>query len=124
MTRGRKKKPQRGNGFPYFRAWAGDWLSSSTRARLTPEQRGAFWDLIFYEWNSPDCLLPADPLVLAAYSGLGDRWADVGAPMLAIAFKKRGEKFYNARLMKERKYVEARSLKASKAGVKSGLARR
>jgi uncharacterized protein YdaU (DUF1376 family) len=91
---------------------------------LTPEQRGAFWDLIFYEWSSPDCLLPNDPAVLAAYSGLGARWSDVGESMVALAFRKRGEKLYNARLMKERKDVEDRSLKARKAGVKSGSVRR
>lgn len=120
----RTQTPLRGTGYPYFRCWGNDWLASATRARLTPEQRGAFWDLICYAWNTPDCTLPTDPAVLAAYSGLNGRWAEVGEPLMAIAFKKSRDRYINVRLQKERGYVDDRSLKARRAGLKSGRARR
>jgi uncharacterized protein YdaU (DUF1376 family) len=114
----------RGNGFPYFPLYPGDWLSSSTRVRLTVEERGAFWDLIFYMWQTEECSLPDDQAVLAAYSGLGERWPDVGKKLLDIGFVKHGSRWVNRRLKKERRKVEERSLKAAKAGVSSGRARR
>ncbi len=129
MSRPRPREPRRrtrthrANGLPWFAAHASDWLSSGTRAQLTVEQRGAFWDLLFHEWLEPDCMLPSDEKVLAAYSGLGERWPAVGRTVVELAFHEKRGRLFNARLMKERKKAEGRSRQASQAGKKSGEVR-
>jgi uncharacterized protein YdaU (DUF1376 family) len=122
-SRVRRKPSYRSNGLPFFPAYASDWLSSGTRPRLTVEQRGAFWDLLFHAWLQPDGMLPNDEQVLAAYSGLGDRWREVGRTVVELAFQQKGERLFNKRLMKERAIVLARSRQAQKAGQRSGEVR-
>lgn len=91
---------------------------------MTPEMRGAFWDLIFRAWLEPDGMLPNDETVLAAYSGLGgDRWAAVGRTVVQLAFKRKGERLFNRRLMKERQLAIRKSKLAQKAGWRSGETR-
>lgn len=118
-----RKRAHRSNGFPFFPMFPGDWLSSGTRARLTVEQRGAFWDLCFHAWLEEDCMLPDDDKVLAVYSGLGDRWPTVGRTVVELAFQKRRKRWFNKRLMKERQIAEGKSKQAADAGKKSGEAR-
>lgn len=117
------RRTHRANGMPYFPAYAADWLASGTRARLTPEQRGAFWDLIFHAWLEPDGMLPDDDQVLKAYSGLGDRWEEVGRTVVERAFNEKGGRLFNRRLTKERQALLAKRRQAAKAGKKSGEAR-
>jgi uncharacterized protein YdaU (DUF1376 family) len=84
--------------YPFFPAYASDWLSSGTRAQLSTEQRGVFWELIFHAWLNEDCMLPDDDRILAAYSGLEDeRWAEIGRTVVERAFNKKGQRQFNKR---------------------------
>lgn len=128
MKRGAGARFRRRSGsttaFPFFPAYAADWLSSGTRAQLTTEQAGVFWDLCFHAWLEEDCGLPTDERILAAYVRLSDdRWAEVGRTVVERAFTQRGQRLFNKRLLKERRIAEGRSKQAAIAGKKSGEAR-
>lgn len=64
----------------YFPMMAADWLSGVATMQMTPEQRGAFIDLLCVSWMAKDvpCSLPNDDKVLAQLSRLGRRWKTVG----------------------------------------------
>jgi uncharacterized protein YdaU (DUF1376 family) len=121
--RRRKRTSGQANELPFFNFYPGDWLASGTRAVFTPEQRGAFFDLLCHEWMQPDCMLPTDEAVLAAYSGLGDRFAAVGRTVVERAFNKKGERLFNKRLMEMRRIAEGRVRQAVIAGKRSGEVR-
>lgn len=121
--------------FPFFPAYPADWLSSGTRAQLTTEQVGIFWELCFHAWLEEDCGLPNDERTLAAYARLTqERWDEVGRPVIELAFNvssngrstpvaQKRERLFNKRLLKERRIAEGRSRQASRAGRKSGEVR-
>lgn len=126
MTTGRKFRRRSGStiAYPFFPAYAADWLSSGTRAQLDTEQRGVFWELIFHAWLEEDCGLPTDDRILAAYSGLDDaRWKEIGRTVVERAFVQKRDRLFNKRLLKERRIAEGRSRQASRAGRKSGEVR-
>lgn len=64
----------------YFPMLPADWLSGVATMQMTPEQRGAFIDLLCVSWMAKDvpCSLPNDDKVLASLSRLGRRWKTVG----------------------------------------------
>jgi hypothetical protein len=45
-----------------------DWLSSPTVRLMTMAERGAYWQILCYAWNEPDCSLPGDDAELALLS--------------------------------------------------------
>lgn len=64
----------------YFPFYVKDWLSDPDVRLLTPEQRGAYIDLLAYSWvSSTPCSLPADDTGLAQLAGLTpEKWAVLG----------------------------------------------
>lgn len=120
---GKKRGGGQANELPYFNFYPGDWLGSATRAVLSVEQQGAFMNLLSHSWMQPDGMLPSDERQLAAFSGLGDRFAEVGRTVVERTFAKKGDRLFNRRLMKVRKEVLRRVRAAIKAGKLSGEAR-
>ena len=68
---------------PSFNAYPNNWLASSRIAAMAPEQEGAYWRLLCYQWNSEDQTIPAADDDLAALSRLGERWPTLGAKVRA-----------------------------------------
>lgn len=82
--------------FPFFPS---DWLASPAVGMMLPEQRGAYIQLLAYAWGdgSAEPSLPDDPATLAHLSGLGRRWAKLGA-VVRGQFEIRDGRLYNAKL--------------------------
>ncbi len=66
-------------------------------AIMTNEQFGAYVMLLCRAWNEPDCGLPADDDILAAWSRAGSRWNEIKARVLACWHQEDG-RLYNERL--------------------------
>jgi uncharacterized protein YdaU (DUF1376 family) len=76
---------------PAFQFYARDWLTGQGTTRMTPEQKGAFIDLLAHAWVAkPPCTLPDDDAVLAKLSSLGARWKKVG-PLVKAQFTHDGD---------------------------------
>lgn len=85
--------------FPAMPLYVRDWLAGRAVRTMTPEQRGAFIQLLCDAWADPvaPCSLPDSDVELAVLSGLFTRWPDVGAKvrgqfktpdeMLALGFE-------------------------------------
>lgn len=109
------------NPFPYYGWFARDWLASEARATMTLEQQGAYRNLLDHAWlNDPPCTLPTDHRVLAMFSGLGDRWPEVGVPLLEWFVEKQG-RLVNERLQKVFKEAMRQLRQKKEAGKKGGL---
>ena len=54
--------------FPFFKFWPANYLADTTH--LSPLEHGVYLLLLLAEWQSPDCRLPNDDIMLARYSGL------------------------------------------------------
>ena len=108
---------------PAFQFYPKDWLSSRKARRMTPEQRGGYADLLAQEWLDDDCSLPDNDEDLAFLSGLNERWSEC-SKLIRSCFFKKGKKLFNKRLLEEKEKQEAFRLQCSKAGRKSGEARR
>jgi uncharacterized protein YdaU (DUF1376 family) len=68
------------NSFPAMPLYVKDWLTGRATVRMTPEQKGAFVDLLAHAWLAdPPCTLEDDDTLLAKISGLGRRWPTTGA---------------------------------------------
>jgi hypothetical protein len=67
--------------FPAMPFYVRDWLAGRAVRTMTPEQRGAFIQLLCDAWADPiaPCSLSDDDAELAVLSGLFTRWADAGA---------------------------------------------
>lgn len=67
--------------FPAIQHFPAEWLTGEATRAMTPEQRGAFIDLLSHAWGQkPPCSLPDDDSKLAGWSGLGPtRWRKIGA---------------------------------------------
>jgi uncharacterized protein YdaU (DUF1376 family) len=75
-------------------------------------------------WRSPDCKLPNDDLYLARISGMDKRtWQKNRGAIMAFWKQDEKQKFYQGRLLDERKYVEQLRNKNSAAGKASALKR-
>lgn len=67
--------------FPWFPTYVQDWLAIPG----TPELKGALMNLRCFAWQQdPPCTVPDDDGVLAAITGLHDRWAAVGTTFRAM----------------------------------------
>jgi uncharacterized protein YdaU (DUF1376 family) len=50
--------------------FASDWLGSTSHALMSPEERGAYMDLLCHQWGDDNCCLPDDDGILEALGGL------------------------------------------------------
>jgi uncharacterized protein YdaU (DUF1376 family) len=107
----------------YFSFYPSDFKASSTVCSMTPEQIGGYILLLCHAFDSDDCGLPDDDQQLALLSRLNDRWPQVGT-RVKMAFKKRGSRLYNDRLLIEWNNCMSRIDKASEAGKNSAKVRR
>jgi uncharacterized protein YdaU (DUF1376 family) len=110
---------------PYFSFWAKDWLTGEGTRLMTPEQKGAFIDLLSHAWlsSSEPCTLPSDEPSLAKLSGLGRRWAKVGAAVLAQFEPTESGRLRNAKLYDVWVEMEERHGRRVAAGAKGGKAK-
>lgn len=91
---------------------------------LNAQQTGAYLMLLMAAWRSPDCKLPDDDKILARYARMeGRQW--YANKEIIMAFWKRGgdQKWYQRRLLDERKRVEDIRNKNVQAGKASALKR-
>jgi len=112
---------------PWFPFFASDWLGSTKRAMMTPDQRGAYIDLLAHQWNTPDCTLPDDDEALAALSGLGEGWLNGASRLLRLCFPPASGKLgylANERLVEIRAEADAQIEKSQQGGIRSGEVRR
>ena len=95
---------------------------------MTREQELAYLRLLIHQGDSADCKLPDDPDKLAFMARMTpEEWKTKGAPVRS-KFVSEGGKFYNKKLLDQRKEME-RFRKAKKeagrqGGIRSGLARK
>lgn len=106
---------------PWFKFYPKDWLTSEKVMSMTPEQRGAYIQLLAH--HSINGGLPTDESLLAILSGLDNRWETVGAVVMKC-FQEMNGRLINKKLQHElsvyRKVQDINSIK----GIKSGKARR
>ena len=110
-----------GNAFPWFPAYAADWLLSGARRRMNLEQRGAYWDLLFTSWL--DESIPADMTQIAQILGITPKrlatiWPPIGAMFVPIDGDP--SKLINPRLEEVRAQQRDKSAKQSENGRKGG----
>ncbi|MCK5237319.1 MAG: DUF1376 domain-containing protein, partial [Deltaproteobacteria bacterium] len=94
-----------------------DWLADMNVRYMTPEERGAYIELMAIEWN--EIGIPDDDNALAVLSGLGEKWSNGSGEKIRKCFKRRGKKLIHPRLEKERKKQQEWKLKCSMGGKKS-----
>jgi len=79
--------------------------------RLTLEQHGLFFMLMFEAWNANDCTLPDDDKQLAQFCGMTvAKFRKIAAPVLEKWTRQDG-RIFQKRLVKEWLYVREKSLK-------------
>jgi len=79
--------------------------------RLTLEQHGLFLIMMMEAWARPECALPGDDASLAGIAQIPvSRFRKICGPVLA-QWTRDGDKIYQGRLVKERRYVNERSEK-------------
>ncbi len=107
--------------FPFF---GEKWLASPAHAAMSPEQRGAYIDLLAYAWGngSEAPSLPADDAALASLSGLGKRWAKLGA-LVREQFNERNGRLVNAKLTEVWLEQQIKHERASQRGKSGGRAK-
>lgn len=71
---------------PSFPFYASDWLGSTKRAMMTPEERSAYVDLLCHQWGEPTCSLPNNARALGALSGLGEGYFKGPSCLLRLCF--------------------------------------
>lgn len=107
--------------FPFF---AKDWLSSPARMAMKPEQRGAYIDLLAVAWGNGSELpsLADNDAELAALSGLGKRWKDLG-PLIKAQFVAAEGRLTNQKLSEVWLEQQAKHSKAVERGKTGGSKR-
>ncbi len=93
-------------------------------AHLTAQQTGAYLMLLMVAWRTHDCCLPDDDKLLARYARMEFRaWKYHKSIIMDFWDKTENGKWYQARLLDERKYVEDKRNKNVTAGKASALKR-
>lgn len=109
---------------PAFQFYANDWLSSSKVALMTPEQRGAYIQLLCHDWSSDG--IPDDEDALSRLSGMGEGWFKGGSRVVRECFNQHPTKdgfLTNKRLEEEREKQLKWRKKSSEGGRKSAESR-
>lgn len=100
-----------------------DAYMADTR-HLTPAQHGAYLLLLMTAWRMPDCKLPNDDTFLCRCASMDRRVWDNNRDVIMSFWKQDDlQKWYQARLLDERKYVDDMRNKNSAAGKASALKR-
>ena len=86
---------------PWFSFWVNDFLSSSKVELMKPEMVGGYLFLLLKEWQSSDCSLPVEDVILAKYSRLERRWSRCRDVILRCFVEQDG-KLYNPKLLEVR----------------------
>lgn len=113
---------------PAFQFYPEEYLGSLDVRMMTREQELAYLRLLIHQGDSADCKLPDDHDKLAFMARMTpEEWKTKGAPV-CLKFVSEGGKFYNKKLLEQRKEME-RFRKAKKeagrqGGIRSGLARK
>lgn len=98
------------NGLPYFKFYTSDWRKSLHVKRMTYEERGVFFELLIWAWDSDDCTLDGDPIGLLSIIGDKDVWERTKDVVLKQFDHHSEGKIHNKRLMQEfeaaQKYTE------------------
>jgi len=88
-------------------------------------QTGAYLMLLFCAWRTPDCKLPNDDKALARMARMDGRaWAAHKQAIMAFWKQDDQQKWYQRRLLDERKHVEDVRRKNVEAGKSSALKRK
>lgn len=111
---------------PAFQFYVKDHLTSKKRAAMGLDQQAACMNLLCHMWDTDDCSLPNDPIILAALSELRDQW-NTRSTLVQQAFVEHPKKpgyLTNLRLYFEhQKYLKIQK-ERRRAGRESGLSRR
>ncbi len=102
---------------PAFQFYPNDWLGSSKVMMMTPAEEGAYIRLLAIAWGEADGGLPIDDDTLAVLSRLGNSWLRSKEKILRCFFEKDG-RYFNKRLLAERKKQTAKREQASNAALK------
>ena len=112
---------------PAFQFYPQDFISDLNVQVMPTEAIGAYILLLCHDWIEGG--IPDDDRILAIITKTGDGWVNIKEHLFNTCsplFKKRGNRYYNARLNKERQkqlaYRKAKS-EAGKASVKARRAR-
>lgn len=111
---------------PWFSLYVRDFLASDRVLLMNWEEIGIYFFLLLHQWNSKDCLLPDDEIMLARLlgRGLNDK---VPARVLACFTKtttKTGPKLFQKKLRKIWKEAYSRHKAQSQGGKTSRRTRR
>ena len=112
---------------PAFSFYASDWLGSTNHKLMTPAERGAYIDLLCYQWGDETCSLPADPSILARLSGLDEGYLNNQHKILQACFPPHPtlpNRVANPRMLKIQKEREEWTEKCRLGGIASGKTRR
>lgn len=109
--------------FPALPLFTDAFIADTTH--LNAQQTGAYLMLLMCAWRLPDCRLPNDDKFLARAARMDGRaWSANKSSILAFWKQDEQQKWYQRRLLDERKYVEDMKRKNSDAGKASALKRK
>mgnify|MGYP001585478776 CR=1 FL=1 len=116
------------NGYPWYPRYPNDYLGSRKVGAMNIAEEGVYNRLLDYEWNEPDCTLPADISVLKMLTKIMGSPLEpfVNFELVLKCFKPYGTqsgRMYNPRLRKE--WLKMKQLRRKKsASGKKGMASR
>lgn len=105
---------------PAFQFYPADWLSSLSITLMTPAEEGAYIRLLAHCWEQDDCGLPLE--AFKPLSRLGDAF-DASSERILKNFREENGRWYNDRLLEERKKQLKNREVRKKAGIVSGISR-
>lgn len=109
--------------FPALPFFTDAFIGDTTH--LTAEETGAYLMLLFIEWRTDDCTLPDDDKILARYARTTfQRWLNIRSTVMSFFQKDSNGRWFQRRLVDEKKYVIARRNKNIEAGRASALKRK
>lgn len=107
---------------PAFQVYPEAFLGSPNVSVMTTEEIGAYWLLLLLEWSRVGFEYELEPL--ARFVKMPpDRFAEIWEKTLSRCFKKRGKRWYNPRLDRERIKQREYRENGRKGGITSGRTR-
>lgn len=113
--------------YPWFPMFASDWLGSTSHALMSPEERGAYMDLLCHQWGAENCCLPDDDGILEALGGLPNGYFKGTSRVLRDCFPNHpliGGMVANRKLLALWEGREEQRRKSSEGGKKSAQLRK